>query len=50
MGKLRSEIEFTEVEDIFRLGLHQYLDQFQIRGNEVSKSIYETYFDIKPVE
>ncbi len=50
MGKLRSEIEFTEVEDIFRTGLHQYLDQFQIRGNEVSKSIFETYFDIKPVE
>ncbi|MFN8346717.1 MAG: alpha-E domain-containing protein [Spirosomataceae bacterium] len=50
MGKLRSEIEFTEVEDIFRTGLHQYLDQFQIRGNEVSKSIFETYFDIKPVD
>jgi uncharacterized alpha-E superfamily protein len=50
MGKLRSEIEFTEVEDIFSTGLHQYLDQFQIRGNEVSKSIFETYFDIKPVD
>ncbi len=50
MGKLRSEIEFTEAEDIFSAGLHQYLDQFQIRGNEVSKSIFETYFDIKPVD
>ncbi|MEZ4901618.1 MAG: alpha-E domain-containing protein [Spirosomataceae bacterium] len=50
MGKLRSEIDFTDVEEIFGLGLHQYLDQFQIRGNEVSKSIFECYFDLKPVE
>jgi len=50
MGKLRSEIEYTDVDDIFNIGLHQYLDQFQTRGNEVSKSIFEAYFDTKPVE
>ncbi|MFN4147346.1 MAG: alpha-E domain-containing protein [Runella sp.] len=50
MGKLRSEIEFSEIEDIFSVGLHQYLDQFQIKANEVSHAIFEAYFDIKPVE
>jgi uncharacterized alpha-E superfamily protein len=50
MSKHRAEIEFTEVEDIFGIGLHQYLDQFQIKGNEISKAVFETYFDIKPVE
>ncbi len=50
MSKLRAELEFTETTDIVSRGLHKYLDQFQIKGNEVGKAIYETYFDLKPVE
>jgi uncharacterized alpha-E superfamily protein len=50
MSKLRAELEFTETEDIMKKGLHHYLDQFQVRGNEVGTAIFETYFDLKPVE
>nr|WP_293844739.1 alpha-E domain-containing protein [uncultured Arsenicibacter sp.] len=50
MSKLRAELEFTEVADIFKDGLHQYLDRFQIRANAVGAAIFETYFDLKPVE
>jgi len=50
LSKLRSEIEFTETTDIFKKGLHQYLDSFQTRTNEVGAAIFETYFDLKPVE
>ncbi|GAA4458063.1 alpha-E domain-containing protein [Nibrella saemangeumensis] len=50
LSKLRSEIEFTESADIFKVGLHHYLDQFQTRNNEVANAIFETYFDLKPVE
>ncbi len=50
ISKLRAEIEFTEVEDIFKSGLHQYLDHFQSQCNEVGQTIFETYFDIKAVE
>lgn len=49
MSKLRAELEFTETEDIAK-ALHQYLDRFQTRCNEVGAAIYETYFDLKPVE
>jgi uncharacterized alpha-E superfamily protein len=48
-SKLRAEIEFTEIEDIFKTGLHQYLDHFQTQNNEVGAVVFETYFDIKPV-
>jgi uncharacterized alpha-E superfamily protein len=48
-SKLRAEIEFTEIEDIFKTGLHQYLDQFQTKNNEVGMVVFETYFDIKPI-
>ena len=50
LSKLRSEIEFTDTADIFKMGLHQYLDRFQTRTNEAGRAIYETYFDLKPVE
>ncbi|WP_338874839.1 alpha-E domain-containing protein [Spirosoma sp. SC4-14] len=50
LSKLRAEIEFTETTDIFKTGLHQYLDSFQTRTNEIGAAIFETYFDLKPVE
>lgn len=50
LSKLRAEIEFTDTADIFKAGLHQYLDRFQTRTNEAGRAIFETYFDLKPVE
>jgi uncharacterized alpha-E superfamily protein len=50
LSKLRTEIEFTETSDVFKTGLHQYLDRFQTRNNEIGAAIFETYFDSKPVE
>ena len=50
LSKLRTDIEFTETADIFKAGLHQYLDNFQTRTNEIGTAIFETYFDLKPVE
>lgn len=50
LSKLRTDIEFTETADIFKTGLHQYLDNFQTRTNEIGTAVFETYFDLKPVE
>jgi uncharacterized alpha-E superfamily protein len=50
LSKLRSEIEFTEIKDIFDTGLHQFLDEFQTANNAIGDVIFETYFDLKPVE
>lgn len=50
LSKLRSEIEFTEIKDLFTTGLHQFLDEFQTANNEVGHAIFATYFDSKPVE
>lgn len=50
LSKLRTDIEFTETSDIFKTGLHQYLDNFQTRTNEIGTAIFETYFDLKPIE
>lgn len=50
ISKLRSDIEFTNAEDIFKTGLHQYLDNFQSLNNEVDSAIFDMYFDAKPIQ
>jgi uncharacterized alpha-E superfamily protein len=50
ISKLRCDIEFTDIEDIFKLGLHQYLDHFQSLNNEVDNTIFDMYFDAKPIQ
>jgi len=49
ISKLLSEIEFTEIDDILKTGLHQFLDDFQSKNNEIGQTVFNTYFDIKPV-
>lgn len=49
LGKLRADLEYTEVNDIFDFGLHEFLDEFQQRNNEVGDAIFSAYFALKPV-
>jgi uncharacterized alpha-E superfamily protein len=49
LSKLLSEVEFTEIDDILTTGLHEFLDNFQTKNNEIGKTIFNTYFDLKPV-
>ncbi len=50
ISKLRTDLEFTVVDDIFSQGLHGFLDNFQTRTNEVGTAIYQTYFDLKAAD
>ena len=47
IGMLRSQLEYTDINDIFNSGLHEYLDNFQKKLNEVSSAIFETFFSIE---
>ena len=44
---MRSELEFTEVEDVFKMGLHEYLDKFQTKNNEIDNAIFDMYFGLE---
>lgn len=48
IGSLRSELEYADVNDVFKYGLHEYLDQLQRRINDISSAVYEQYFRIRP--
>jgi uncharacterized alpha-E superfamily protein len=49
LGRLRSEFDYTQISEIFSTGLHEYLDNFQSRLNQVGDSIFETFFAFRPV-
>lgn len=49
MGRLRADLDYVTIEEIFETGLHEYLDGLQSRMNEVDTKIFETFFDLQPV-
>jgi uncharacterized alpha-E superfamily protein len=49
LGMLKSQLEYADIKDIFKSGLHEYLDNFQKDLNLVSTSIYEAFFSVENV-
>ncbi len=49
LGRLRAELAYTEVEEIFASGLHEFLDRFQVDLNNAGVVISETYFALHPL-
>ncbi|TWU59161.1 hypothetical protein Poly51_19470 [Rubripirellula tenax] len=50
LGQLRSELDYADVDEILKGGLHEYLDGFQGKLNEVGGAVYESFFALKPVK
>jgi uncharacterized alpha-E superfamily protein len=45
LGKLRSMLEYTTIEEIIELGLHEFLDRFQMQLNSFIDALHEAYFE-----
>ena len=50
LGKLKSDLSSTGITDVMRVGIHEFLDEFQEHLNVVGQSIFETFFAVKPVQ
>ncbi len=51
MGKLRSELAYAHIEeDIIEVGLHEFLDAFQSKLNDVGKGIFETFISADSIK
>ena len=44
-GRLKSDLNYATIKDIFEFGLHQYLDKIQVRLCDIASAMYETYCD-----
>ena len=49
-GKLRSNLDYERIAEIFQIGLHQYLDRLQFRVTEISNATGEIYCEITPAK
>lgn len=47
VGELRSRLEFTDVEEIIQVGLHEYIDKLQVKINQISDKVNTNFFQIK---
>jgi uncharacterized alpha-E superfamily protein len=48
LGRLRAEIDYTDIDEVIESGLHSYLDSFQIELNAVGDAIFDTFFTFLP--
>jgi uncharacterized alpha-E superfamily protein len=49
LGQLRSELDYAQVGDIIDHGLHEFIDAFQIKLNQVGEAIHTTFFAQRPL-
>lgn len=47
LGRLEADLEYTDIEDVFDRGMHEYLDSVQKRLNKVDTAIGTTFFNLK---
>lgn len=48
LGRLRAELDYSNIDEIIAFGLHEFIDQFQGQLNAVGEAIFETFFSTEP--
>lgn len=49
LGQLRAHLAYSHIEDVIDSGLHEFLDDVQLRLNSVDAAVHETFFALSPV-
>jgi uncharacterized alpha-E superfamily protein len=47
LGRLRSELDYAQINELIEGGLHEFIDRFQIKMIEVGDAISETFFGVE---
>ncbi|PSB05133.1 alpha-E domain-containing protein [Merismopedia glauca] len=50
VGKIRSELEYLTIEEIVKMGLHEFLDGLQSQINNVGAGIYQAFFALNAID
>jgi uncharacterized alpha-E superfamily protein len=48
LGRLVADLEYTDIDEVVQGGMHEYLDDLQVRLNQVDMAIGTSFFNIKP--
>ncbi len=46
LGRLLADIDYTQLEEIKSIGLHEFLDNTQNRLNQIGSSVQQTFFSV----
>lgn len=49
MGRLKADMEYTDIDEVIDSGMHEYMDSLQTRLNDVDTAIGSTFFNLKPM-
>jgi uncharacterized alpha-E superfamily protein len=49
LGRLRSELDYANIQEIIKSGLHEYLDSFEAKLNSTGNALYATLLALRPV-
>jgi uncharacterized alpha-E superfamily protein len=49
LGRLRSNLDYTQIGEIIDQGMHEFIDAFQIQLNQAGDAIHETFFALRPM-
>lgn len=44
LGRLVAELDYTEIGEVIEQGLHEFLDELQLRLNEIAASLHDSFF------
>lgn len=48
LGRLRSAMDYTGIDEVIRQGMHEYIDRFQLDLNEIGEAIHKDFFVLGP--
>ena len=46
MGRLRTDLDYTGIDDVIQQGMHEYIDAFQTRLNHLGQAIHQDFFRV----
>jgi uncharacterized alpha-E superfamily protein len=49
LGRLKADLDYTDIDEVIAQGMHEYLDRFQSRLNAVGDAIGQTFFNLRPL-
>jgi uncharacterized alpha-E superfamily protein len=49
LGRVCAELNYIQVREIISRGLHEFLDDIQVRLNQVGDAVHNTFFALQPV-
>lgn len=50
LGRLQSELAYTQAQEIIATGMHEFVDRLQQRLNTVGDAIHETFFALRSLD